>query len=233
MSLHKEINFENEICEHLAAHGWLYAEGDAAKYDRARALFPEDVLAWVQATQPKAWEALAKNHGAHAAETLLTRLRDSARPARHAGCAAARHRDAGPARKAVAGAVQAGAGHQPRHPGPLRRQPAARRAAGALLAAQREQHRPGAVPERPAGGDGRTEDRLHAERRRRDRPVSLRPPSQAQGPSRRAAAVLPQRGAGAFRRQQQRSPHDDPAGRPGHASSCRSTRATTARRAIR
>ncbi len=26
MSLHKEINFEDEICEHLAAHGWLYAE---------------------------------------------------------------------------------------------------------------------------------------------------------------------------------------------------------------
>ena len=49
MSLHKEINFEAEICEHLAAHGWLYAEGDAARYDRARALFPADVLAWVQA----------------------------------------------------------------------------------------------------------------------------------------------------------------------------------------
>ena len=76
MSVHKEINFENEICEHLAAHGWLYDEGDAANYDRARALFPDDVLAWVQATQPKAWDALAKNHGAHAGETLLTRLRD-------------------------------------------------------------------------------------------------------------------------------------------------------------
>jgi hypothetical protein len=49
---HKEISFENEICDYLAAHGWLYAEGDAAKYDRARALFPADVLAWVQATQP-------------------------------------------------------------------------------------------------------------------------------------------------------------------------------------
>ncbi|MEI2735394.1 MAG: hypothetical protein V9G24_11695 [Rhodoblastus sp.] len=30
MSLHKEISFETEICDHLAAHGWLYAEGDAA-----------------------------------------------------------------------------------------------------------------------------------------------------------------------------------------------------------
>ncbi len=76
MSLHKEIAFETEICDHLAAHGWLYAEGDAAKYDRARALFPEDVLAWVQQTQPAAWEALVKNHGAQAGETLLNRLRD-------------------------------------------------------------------------------------------------------------------------------------------------------------
>jgi type I restriction enzyme R subunit len=77
MSTHKEIAFEEEICEHLGSHGWVYVEGDASKYDRARALFPEDVLAWVQATQPVAWEALVKNHGAQAGETLLTRLRDS------------------------------------------------------------------------------------------------------------------------------------------------------------
>lgn len=24
--LHKEIEFENDICAHLAAHGWLYAK---------------------------------------------------------------------------------------------------------------------------------------------------------------------------------------------------------------
>ena len=76
MSLHKEISFETEICEHLAANGWQYAEGDAAGYDRARALFPTDVLAWVQAAQPQAWEALTKNHGAQAGDTLLGRLRD-------------------------------------------------------------------------------------------------------------------------------------------------------------
>jgi type I restriction enzyme R subunit len=75
--LHKEINFENEICEHLAAHGWLYSQGDAAVYDRARAFFPEDVIAWVQATQPKAWDTLEMNHGAQAADVLLGRLRDS------------------------------------------------------------------------------------------------------------------------------------------------------------
>ena len=60
MNLHKEIRFEDEVCEHLAARDWLYTEGGAAKYDRARALFPEDVLAWVQITQPKAWDAIVK-----------------------------------------------------------------------------------------------------------------------------------------------------------------------------
>ena len=72
---YKEIEFENEVCEHLDGHGWKYAEGDAKTYDRARALFPADVLAWVQDSQPKAWEALTHNHGGKAADTLLDRLR--------------------------------------------------------------------------------------------------------------------------------------------------------------
>jgi type I restriction enzyme, R subunit len=76
MSLHKEVNLESEICQHLAAHGWVHAEGDAANYDRARALFPPDLLTWVQSTQFAGWDMLIKNHGAQAAETLLARLRD-------------------------------------------------------------------------------------------------------------------------------------------------------------
>ena len=49
MALHLEVEFEKDICHHLAANGWLYAEGDAKGYDTPRALFPADVLAWVQA----------------------------------------------------------------------------------------------------------------------------------------------------------------------------------------
>jgi len=75
MNLHREISFEAEICSHLAAHGWLYAEGDAAAYDRARALFPTDIVAWVQAAQPAAWATLTKNHGAAAETMLLDRIR--------------------------------------------------------------------------------------------------------------------------------------------------------------
>jgi type I restriction enzyme R subunit len=77
MSLHKEISFEAEVCDHLAANGWLYSEGDAAGYDRARALFPADLMAWVQATQPTAWATLLKNHGAAAETMLLDRVRKS------------------------------------------------------------------------------------------------------------------------------------------------------------
>jgi type I restriction enzyme R subunit len=75
LDLHRESAFEDEICAALAGRGWLHAEGDAALYDRARALFPADILAWVQDTQPKAWEALTANHGAGAAVTLLDRIR--------------------------------------------------------------------------------------------------------------------------------------------------------------
>ncbi|EPY02317.1 type I restriction endonuclease subunit R [Magnetospirillum fulvum] len=73
--LHREIAFEDDICAHLAANGWLYDPADASAYDRARALFPADVLAWVRDTQPKAWEALVRAHGAAAETMLLDRLR--------------------------------------------------------------------------------------------------------------------------------------------------------------
>lgn len=77
MTVHKEISFEDEICAHLAAHGWLHAPGDAAGHDRARALFPADLTAWVQATQPATWQALSKTHGANAETVLADRLRKS------------------------------------------------------------------------------------------------------------------------------------------------------------
>ena len=58
MSPHKEIHLETEICADLRAAGWLYEAGDNAGYDRALALFPEDVIAWIKASQPKTWESI-------------------------------------------------------------------------------------------------------------------------------------------------------------------------------
>ncbi len=74
-ALHQEIHFESAICTHLGQHGWLYAEGDAAHYDRQNALFLPDLLAWVETTQADAWQALTKTHGASLPKVLAERVR--------------------------------------------------------------------------------------------------------------------------------------------------------------
>jgi len=61
----------------LGSHGWVYVEGDAICNDRALALFPDDMLAWVQGTGAPAWEAIVETHGAKAGETPLQRLHGS------------------------------------------------------------------------------------------------------------------------------------------------------------
>jgi type I restriction enzyme R subunit len=73
--IHNELAFEDGICAHLAAHGWLYDPTAATRYDRAHALFPEDLAAWLQQTQPDAWDSLTKAHGAATLAALADRLR--------------------------------------------------------------------------------------------------------------------------------------------------------------
>jgi type I restriction enzyme R subunit len=75
MSLHHEVAFEREICEHLSAHGWFDEEGSAAAYSRELALYPPNLIAWVQEAQPDAWKVLHKNHGSKTEATLLQRVR--------------------------------------------------------------------------------------------------------------------------------------------------------------
>ncbi|MBA3596215.1 MAG: type I restriction endonuclease subunit R [Methylibium sp.] len=75
MSIHKEIHLEDEICADLIAAGWLYEAGDSARYDRAQALFVDDVVAWVKASQPKTWDAIEKSHWASATKVVGERLR--------------------------------------------------------------------------------------------------------------------------------------------------------------
>lgn len=72
MKTHTEWAFEGEIEAHLLAHG--YAKGVAVAFDTKRALFPAEVLAFVQATQPKTWEAIEKYYGATAPAMLLDDL---------------------------------------------------------------------------------------------------------------------------------------------------------------
>lgn len=60
MSKHKEIVFETEIVEHLTSKDWI--EGKSEGYDRALALYPEDVVGFIKATQPEAYEKFAKRY---------------------------------------------------------------------------------------------------------------------------------------------------------------------------
>lgn len=73
-----EKAFEDELCAHLAANGWLYSQSDAG-YDRHRALFPEDVFAWLSETQPeelakKVKPSMSAEGQAKARDGILTRL---------------------------------------------------------------------------------------------------------------------------------------------------------------
>lgn len=74
-NLHQEHHFETEICAHLAANGWLYSGGDAARFDRPSGLFLPDLLAWIEATQPDSWQRLVKTHGAALPQVLADRIR--------------------------------------------------------------------------------------------------------------------------------------------------------------
>ncbi len=60
MSKHKEIIFESEIVDYLTKHDWL--EGTSEGYDKALALYPEDLITYVKTTQPKEYEKFEKRH---------------------------------------------------------------------------------------------------------------------------------------------------------------------------
>ena len=55
--MHSEFYFEQAIERSLTTDGG-YVKGDPKDYDQKNALIPKDVIAFVQATQPKIWERL-------------------------------------------------------------------------------------------------------------------------------------------------------------------------------
>ena len=76
MSVHLEVAFENEVCEHLASHGWHYDNGSAAHYDRKLALYPPDLTAWLEESQKGAWDTYKQKNGSKAEANLLQRIRE-------------------------------------------------------------------------------------------------------------------------------------------------------------
>jgi type I restriction enzyme, R subunit len=80
--IHTEERFEDEICEHLRANGWLF-DGPVhyeksyvydSGYDKHLALFPSDAIAWVKETQLGTWQKFAKNHAKEPEQVFLRRL---------------------------------------------------------------------------------------------------------------------------------------------------------------
>lgn len=59
MAQHNESAFEKELCQALVSGGWLHSKNDAG-YDRELALFPGDVLGWLEDTQPDQLAKLIK-----------------------------------------------------------------------------------------------------------------------------------------------------------------------------
>ncbi|SMC56865.1 type I restriction endonuclease subunit R [Janibacter indicus] len=56
-----EATFEANIEAHLTSHGWSALAPKT--YDRDLGLFPDELIAYVQASQPQAWDKLVKHHG--------------------------------------------------------------------------------------------------------------------------------------------------------------------------
>lgn len=69
---HSEAAFETVIEAHLLAHG--YVAVDRGSFDRQRAFFPDTVLAFIRATQPKEWARLEALHGEKTGAQILSDL---------------------------------------------------------------------------------------------------------------------------------------------------------------
>src|ERR1700722_14077506 len=69
---HTEIRFEDAIELALLERG--YVKGDPTLFNADQALFPEDVISYVQASQAKKWLSLVDLQGAAAKATLIDAL---------------------------------------------------------------------------------------------------------------------------------------------------------------
>ena len=63
--VHEEAAFESSIEAHLLAHRWVSLV--PAAYDRRLGLFADDLVAFLEESQPKEWTELVKRHGGAAA----------------------------------------------------------------------------------------------------------------------------------------------------------------------
>ncbi len=70
--IHHECELERHIVEQLEGAGWLL--GKSADYDKGRALFPADVMGWLEDSQPEPMARLRAMNGAGTERVVLDRL---------------------------------------------------------------------------------------------------------------------------------------------------------------
>ncbi len=68
---HSEAAFEQVVEDHLLAHGYVTV---TSRFDRPRAIFSGEAIAFIRATQPKEWARLEALHGANTAAQVLADL---------------------------------------------------------------------------------------------------------------------------------------------------------------
>ncbi len=75
-NIHTERVFEDELCAQLEANGWVVKTHlqNAKSYSRELALFSDDLLAFVQTTQPTEWAKFKKWHNGKADEIFVKRV---------------------------------------------------------------------------------------------------------------------------------------------------------------
>jgi type I restriction enzyme R subunit len=75
-NVHTERVFEDEVCAKLEASGWTIKTHlkNATSYDRGLALLPEDMMAFVQETQPAEWAKFKKWHNGQSEQVFLKRV---------------------------------------------------------------------------------------------------------------------------------------------------------------
>ena len=78
-NIHTEHVFENELCAQLAANGWrvvthLQDAGTKATYSRELAILGEDLVKFVQDTQPTEWTKFKKWHNGTAEAMFVKRV---------------------------------------------------------------------------------------------------------------------------------------------------------------
>lgn len=70
---HQEKHFQHYILERLVEQGWKL--GESKRFDTERAVYPEDVEAWIKASgQQGKWDKLERLNGAKTLDVLMERL---------------------------------------------------------------------------------------------------------------------------------------------------------------